>query len=111
MCSPGKCVAKRRQPVEKHPGPCSEHIFSKSCLTKCSKEVHLWVQDPGSTTVVALQYYDEQLPDTQAPLYTTDDSTNPEHGVSNFHTYGIIAGAIGGLGLLIGLFWKGEKTY
>lgn len=69
------------------------------------QDAHLWVEDPGSTTIIALQYYDDQTPDSQAQQYTTDLYNHPEHGVANAHNAGIAWGIFGVLFLAFGLLW------
>ena len=79
--------------------------FTPAIPTTYLQNVHMWVEDPGSTTIVALQYYDDQVPDTQATKYTSDLYNHPEHGVTNAHNTGIGFGIFGLPFLLLGLLW------
>lgn len=79
--------------------------FTPLVPTTYLQDVHMWVQDPGSTTVIALQYYDDQTPDTQATMYTTDLYNHPEHGVSNAHDTGVGFGIFSLPFLALGLLW------
>ncbi|MGH2518098.1 MAG: hypothetical protein ACRDHP_20840, partial [Ktedonobacterales bacterium] len=80
--------------------------FTPAVPTSFMQDVHLWVEDPGSTTVIALQYYDDQTPDTSATKYTTDLYNHPEHAVSNAHNTGIGLGIFSLPFLAFGLLWS-----
>jgi len=79
--------------------------FTPTVPTTYLQDAHMWVEDPGSTTIIALQYYDDQTPDTSATTYTTDLYNHPEHGVTNAHNTGIGFGIFSLPFFAFGLLW------
>lgn len=65
------------------------------------RSVTIWV-DQGTTSVVAVALYDDNLNPTK---YTTDAYDHPERSLQNDHLGGEITAGIGGLLLLFGLAW------